>query len=51
MILEPKFSESFALYIYTLIHNNCLLHYIYLVIVCFVLGNPMSEPLFEYFQE
>jgi hypothetical protein len=51
MILTPKFSESIALSILAFIHDNCLLHCIYLSIVCFVLGNSMPEPLFEDFQE
>jgi hypothetical protein len=51
MILAPKFSEFVALPIIALMHNNCLLHCIYLSIVCFALGNSMSGPLFEDFQE
>jgi hypothetical protein len=51
VILVPKFLESIALSILAFIHNNYLLHCIYLFIVCFVLGNPISEPLFEDFQE
>jgi hypothetical protein len=51
VILAPKISKSFALSIFALIHNNCVLHYIYLVIVCFTLGNPTLEPLFKDFQE
>jgi hypothetical protein len=47
----PKCSEFITLYILALVHNNCLLHCIYLSIVCFALGNSVSEPLFEGFQE
>jgi hypothetical protein len=47
----PKFPEFIALSILAFIHNNYLLHCIYLSIVCFILGNFMSEPLFEDFQE
>jgi hypothetical protein len=49
MILAPKFSEFIALSILAFIHNNCLLHCIYLSIVCFALGNSILEPLFEDF--
>jgi hypothetical protein len=51
MILAPKFSEFIALSIHAFIHNNYLLHCNYLMIVCFALGNSVSEPLFEDFQE
>jgi hypothetical protein len=51
MILVPKFSEFIALSILAFIHTTWLLHFIYLSIVCFALGNPMPKPLFEDFQE
>jgi hypothetical protein len=51
MILPPKFSEFIPLSILALIHDNYLLHCIYLSIVCYVLGNSMPEPLFDDFQE
>jgi hypothetical protein len=51
VILVPKFSKFIALSFLTFIHNNCLFHCIYLSIVCFALGNSLSEPLFEDFQE
>jgi hypothetical protein len=51
MILVPKFSEFIAPLFFHSYITNCLLHYIYLVIVCFVLGNSVSETLFEDFQE
>jgi hypothetical protein len=51
MILASKFSEFIALSIPAFIQNNCLLHCIYLSIVCFVLGNSLLEPLFNEFQE
>jgi hypothetical protein len=51
MILAPKFLEFTALSILAFLHDNCLLHYIYLSIVFFALGNSMPEPLFEDFQE
>jgi hypothetical protein len=51
MILVPKFSEPIALTILALIHDNYLLHCIYLSIVCFALENSMPEPLLEDFQE
>jgi hypothetical protein len=47
----PKFSELIALSILAFIHNNCFLHCIYLIIVCFALGNSVPEPLFEDFYE
>jgi hypothetical protein len=50
-IIIPKFSEFIALSIHAFIHNNCLLHCIYLVYCVLVLGNSMSELLFEDFQE
>jgi hypothetical protein len=51
MILAPIFSEFIALCISAFIHINCLLHCIYLSIVCFVLGNSVLELLFKDFQE
>jgi hypothetical protein len=51
MILAPKFSEFVALFIHAFIHNNCLLHCIYLSIMCFAFGNFVPELLFEDFQE
>jgi hypothetical protein len=48
VILVPKFLESIALSILAFIHNNYLLHCIYLFIVCFVLGNPILEPLINF---
>jgi hypothetical protein len=51
MILSPKLLECIALSIISFIHNNCLLHFIYLSIVCFALQNSMLEPLFEDFWE
>jgi hypothetical protein len=51
MILAPEFSKFIALFIPAFIHYNCLLHCIYLSIVCFALGNSVPEPLFEDFQE
>jgi hypothetical protein len=51
VILAPNFLEFMALSNPAFIHNNCLLHCIYLVIVCFALGNSVSEPLIEDFHE
>jgi hypothetical protein len=51
MILTPKFSEFIALSIHAFIHNDCLLHCIYLSVVFFALGNFVPEPLFKDFQE
>jgi hypothetical protein len=51
MILAPKFLEFITLSILAFIHNNYLLHCIYLFIVCFVLRNTVPEPLFDEFQE
>jgi hypothetical protein len=51
MIFAPKFSKFITLSILAFIHNNCLLHCIYLSIVCFALGNSVMELLFEDFQE
>jgi hypothetical protein len=51
VILAPRFSEFLILSIHALILNNCLLACIYLYIVCFALGNSVSEPLFEEFHE
>jgi hypothetical protein len=51
MILAPKFSEFIALSIHAFIHNICLLYCIYLSVVCFALGNSVSEPQFEDYQE
>jgi hypothetical protein len=51
MILAPKFSKFIALSILAFIHNNCLLHFIYLSIVCFVLRNIVSLPQFNDFKE
>jgi hypothetical protein len=51
VILAPKLSEFIALSILAFIHNNCLMHCIYLSIVCFVLGNSTLERLFEDFQD
>jgi hypothetical protein len=51
MILVPKFSEFITLSILAFIHDNCLLHCIYLSIVCFALGNSVPESLFEDFQD
>jgi hypothetical protein len=51
MILAPKFLEFITLSIPAFIHNNYLMHYIYLVIVCFMLVNSVPEPLFEDFQD
>jgi hypothetical protein len=50
MILAPKFLEFIALSIHAFIHNNCLMHCIYLVYCVLELGNSMPEPLFEDFQ-
>jgi hypothetical protein len=49
MILAPKFSEFIALSIPAFIHNNCLLHCIYLSIVFFALGNSVPEVQFKDF--
>jgi hypothetical protein len=51
VIVAPKFSEFIGLSIPVFIHNNCLLHCIYLSIVCLALGNSMPELLFKDFQE
>jgi hypothetical protein len=51
MILVPKFLEFIALSILAFIHHNCLLHCIYLFIVCFALGNSVPDPLFKDFEE
>jgi hypothetical protein len=51
MILVPKLSEFIALSILAFIHDNCLLHCIYLSIVCLALGNSMLEPLFKDFHD
>jgi hypothetical protein len=51
MILAPKLSEFIALSIPAFIHNNCLLHCIYLVIVCFALRNSKPESPFEDFEK
>jgi hypothetical protein len=51
MIPAPKFSEFITLFIPAFIHNNCLLHCMYLLILCFMLGNSVPKPLFEDFQE
>jgi hypothetical protein len=51
VILTSKFLEFIILSIDAFIHDNCFLHCIYLSIVCFAIGNPVLEPLFEDFQE
>jgi hypothetical protein len=51
MILAPKLSKFIALSILAFIHDNCLLHFIYLSIMCLALGNSMPELLFEDFQD
>jgi hypothetical protein len=51
MILVPKPSEFITLSILAFIHDNCLLHCIYLSIVCLALGNSVPKPLFEDFQD
>jgi hypothetical protein len=51
MIHVPKFSKFITLSILAFIHNNCLVHCIYLSTMCFTLGNYMPEPLFDDCQE
>jgi hypothetical protein len=51
MIPVPNLSEFTTLSILAFIYNNCLLHCIYLSIVCFALFNSMPELLFAEFQE
>jgi hypothetical protein len=51
MILAPKLSKFTALSILAFVHNNCLMHCIYLSIVCFALGNSVPGVLFKDFQE
>jgi hypothetical protein len=47
----PKFSEFIIISIHAFVHNNSVLHYIYLVYFVLALGNAVPEPLFEDFQE